>query len=80
MQGIGCSGRNSREITPEISLLKAKLKGKGVTSAQLVERLADIGINEKEVYVRNKLSRGKFSAALMLACLNAVRSSQLHLD
>ncbi|MCM2561462.1 DUF6471 domain-containing protein [Lutimaribacter sp. EGI FJ00015] len=62
------------------NLLKAELKCKGVTYAQLVERLADIGISEKEVNVRNKLSRGKFSAAFMLACLSAVGSSQLHLD
>ena len=62
------------------NLLKAELKRKGVTYAQLVERLADIGIDEKEVNVRNKLSRGKFSAAFMLQCLNAIGSQQLHLD
>ena len=62
------------------NLLKSELKRKGVTYAQLVERLADIGINEKEVNVANKLSRGKFSAAFMLQCLSAIGSSQLHLD
>ncbi|SHG91294.1 DUF6471 domain-containing protein [Marivita hallyeonensis] len=58
-------------------LLKAELKRKGVTYAQLVERLADIGISEKEVNVANKLSRGKFSAAFMLACLKAVGVTDL---
>ena len=62
------------------NLLKAELKRKGVTYAQLVEKLADIGISEKEVNVANKLSRGKFSASFMLQCLKAVGSSQLHLD
>jgi len=62
------------------NLLKSELKRKGVTYAQLVEKLADIGINEKEVNVANKLSRGKFSAAFMLQCLSAIGSSQLHLD
>lgn len=62
------------------NLLKAELKRKGVTYSQLVERLADIGISEKEVNVRNKLSRGKFSAAFLLQCLSAIGSSQLHLD
>ena len=66
--------------TKAANLLKAELKRKGVTYAQLVERLADIGISEKEVNVANKLSRGKFSAAFMLQCLNAIGSSQLHLD
>ena len=61
------------------NLLKAELKRKGVTYAQLVERLADIGISEKEVNVANKLSRGKFSAAFMLACLKAIETEHLHL-
>ena len=62
------------------NLLKAELKRKGVTYAQLVEKLGSIGINEKEVNVANKLSRGKFSASFMLACLKAVESQQLRLD
>jgi hypothetical protein len=62
------------------NLLKSELKRKGVTYAQLVEKLDSIGINEKEVNVANKLSRGKFSVAFMLQCLKAVGSSQLHLD
>ena len=62
------------------NLLKAELKRKGVTYAQLVEKLAAIGINEKEVNVANKLSRGKFSAAFMLQCLSAIGSSRVYLD
>ncbi len=62
------------------NLLKAELKRKGVTYAQLVEKLADIGISEKEANVANKLSRGKFSAAFMLACLKSIGSAQFYLD
>lgn len=62
------------------NLLKAELKRKGVTYAQLVERLAAIGIDEKEVNVRNKLSRGKFTAAFLFQCLDAIGSSSLRLD
>ena len=61
-------------------LLKAELKRKGVTYAQLVERLADIGISEKEANVANKLSRGKFSAAFMLQCLTAIETEHLRLE
>lgn len=61
------------------NLLKAELKRKGVTYVQLVERLAGIGITEKEANVRNKLSRGKFSAAFMLACLNAIGCTTFYL-
>ena len=61
------------------NLLKAELKRKGVTYAQLVEKLNDIGISEKEANVRNKLSRGKFSAAFLLQCLTAIETEHLHL-
>jgi hypothetical protein len=66
--------------TKAANLLKAELKRKGVTYAQLVERLADIGISEKEVNVRNKLSRGKFTAAFLLQCLEAIGTGSLRLD
>ena len=62
--------------TKAANLLKAELKKKGITYAQLVEKLEGIGICEKEVNVRNKLSRGKFTAAFLLQCLSAVGSQQ----
>lgn len=61
------------------NLLKAELKRKGVTYAQLVDRLAAIGVDEKEVNVRNKLSRGKFTAAFLLQCLAAIEATDLRL-
>lgn len=61
------------------NLLKAELKRKGVTYAQLVEKLASMGIEEKEVNVRNKLSRGKFTAAFLLQCLTAIGESTIRL-
>lgn len=62
------------------NLLKAELKRKGVTYAQLVEKLAAIDVDEKEVNVRNKLSRGKFTAAFLLQCLSALGTTQVHLS
>jgi hypothetical protein len=62
------------------NLLKAELKRKGVSYSQLVDKLAAIGVDEKEVNIRNKLSRGKFTAAFFLQCLIAIGSQQLHLD
>ena len=61
------------------NLLKAELKRRGVTYAQLVDRLAAIGVNEKEVNIRNKLSRGKFTAAFMLQCLAAIGATTVTL-
>jgi hypothetical protein len=62
------------------NLLKAELKRKGVTYTQLVEKLEAIGVEEKEVNIRNKLSRGKFTASFMLECLSAIGSDTLRVD
>jgi hypothetical protein len=46
----------------------------------LVEKLAAIGVEEKEVNIRNKLARGKFSAAFMVACLKAIGVREVRVD
>ena len=56
------------------NLLKAELKRQGVTYAQLAERIGD-----KEANVRNKLSRGKFSAAFLIHSLSALGTDTLRL-
>lgn len=56
------------------NLLKAELKRKGVTYAQLAELIGD-----KEVNIRNKLSRGKFTAAFLLQSLSAIGVSDVRL-
>lgn len=61
------------------NLLKAELKKRGITYAQLVEALDRIGVAESEANLRNKLSRGKFTAAFMLQCLEAVEAQKLEL-
>lgn len=61
--------------TKAANLLKAELKRKGVTYAQL----ADL-IGEKEVNIRNKLSRGKFSAAFLLQSLSVIGLTDLRLE
>ena len=61
------------------NLLKSELKKRGVTYAQLVANLAAIGVQEKEVNVRNKLSRGSFTAAYLLQCFTAIGAHTIHL-
>lgn len=56
------------------NVLKAELKRNGVTYAQLADK-----IGEKEVNIRNKLSRGKFSAAFLFECLDAISVETLSL-
>lgn len=61
-------------------LLKAELKRRNVTYAQLVDKLAEIGVSETEPNIRNKLARGKFTAVFLLQCLEAIGASSLRLS
>ena len=60
-------------------LLKAELKRRNVSYAQLVDKLAEIGVNESEPNVRNKLSRGKFTAVFLFQCLEAIGAKELRI-
>lgn len=60
-------------------LLKAELKKRGITYAQLVEKLGEIGIEETEVNLRNKIARGGFTAVFFVQCLEAIGCHTLHL-
>ena len=62
------------------AMLKAELKRKGVTYAQLVGKLADIGVMDSEPNIRNKLARGKFTAVFLIQCLEAIGTSSLRLS
>ena len=59
------------------NILKSELKRKGITYAQLVERLAKIGIEETERNLNNKISRGGFTAAFMLQCMVAIGVNEI---
>lgn len=54
------------------NLLKAELKRKGMTYAQLAEKLTAMGIPEAEKNINNKIARGGFTAAFMIQCLEAI--------
>ena len=62
------------------NLLKAAIKRKGLTYAQVVARLALEGVDESEASMRNKLSRGTFSAVFLLQCLKAIGIETLRMD
>ena len=61
-------------------MLKAELKRRNVTYADLVGRLADIGVMDSEPNIRNKISRGKFTAVFFIQCLEAIGASSLRLS
>lgn len=70
------------EIEPEIgkrdwsetakAMIKSELKGRNMTYADLVDSLAAVGVKETEANLRNKISRGNFSAAFFLQTLDAI--------
>lgn len=61
-------------------LLKSELKRRNVSYAQLVDKLAAIGVVDSEPNIRNKLSRGKFTAVFLIQCLEAIGANSLRLQ
>ncbi len=61
-------------------LLRGEMARRGVTYAQLAERLAAIGVDDNERNLRNKVSRGKFTAGFLLQCLTAIGAVNVRLD
>jgi 3-mercaptopyruvate sulfurtransferase SseA len=61
-------------------LLKAELKKRNVSYKQLAEMLTELGINETDRNIANKLARGGFSAVFLIQCLSAIGCETLHLN
>lgn len=60
-------------------LLRGEMARRGVTYAQLADRLAAIGVDDNERNLRNKVSRGKFTAGFLLQCLTALGADSIRL-
>jgi 3-mercaptopyruvate sulfurtransferase SseA len=61
-------------------LLKAELKRRDLSYADLAERLAALGVKDNERNISNKISRGTFSAVFFLQCLKAIGVRTIYLD
>lgn len=61
------------------NLLKAELKRKGLSYKHLAEMLANIGVTETEQNINKKISRGGFTAAFFLQCMEAIGVDDLRL-
>lgn len=53
-------------------LLKSELIRRGIASEKLVILLENIGVKETKSSIDSKISRGTFSAAFLIQCLNAI--------
>lgn len=60
-------------------ILKAELKRRNMTYADLVAALAKIGVEDTEVNIRNKVARGMFTAVFLVQCLEAIGAREIRL-
>lgn len=61
-------------------VLRAEMMRRQISYADLVVMLGEEGVKETEANLRNKVSRGSFTAAFLFQCLSAMKVTGLHLD
>lgn len=61
-------------------IIRAELKRRNLSYADLAERLTAIGVDENEKNVNNKIARGSFTAVFFLQCMEAVGVQNIHLN
>ncbi|WP_339830872.1 DUF6471 domain-containing protein [uncultured Parvibaculum sp.] len=63
-------------------ILKSELKRRNLSYKQLAEKLEEIGVQETELNIKNKISRGGFTAVFFVQCLVAIgaKSAQIASD
>lgn len=61
-------------------LLKSELVKRGVTNADLVLLLNEIGVEETKASIDSKISRGSFSATFLLQCLTVIGCQKLEIE
>lgn len=62
------------------NLLKAELKRRGVGYRELAEKLTAQGTPETERNIANKISRGGFTAAFFIQCMEAIGVDTIRLS
>ena len=60
-------------------MLKAEIKRRNMTYEQVAAKLAEIGVAVDPHVLRNKVSRGGFSAVFFVQCLRAIGCTELRL-
>jgi hypothetical protein len=61
-------------------IIRAELKRRNFSYADLAERLTAIGVRETEKNINNKIARGSFTAAFFLQCMEAIGVQNIHLN
>jgi antitoxin component of MazEF toxin-antitoxin module len=71
---------NVVDVIGRTLVVEKEVNRRGVTYAQLPEKLAAISVVDSERNLNNKISRGGFSGAFMLQCLEAIGCRSLQLS
>lgn len=61
-------------------ILKAELKRRSLSYADLAEKLAAVGVKDSERNISNKISRGTFTAIWFVQCMEAIGVKNIHLE
>ena len=61
-------------------LLKAELKRRNLSYRDLTKKLHDIGVEDNERNVANKVARGSFTAVFFIQCMEAIGAKTIHLN
>lgn len=70
---MGQAMKTDAEWQAEVKgMLKAEMKRRGMTYDQLAGKLVEIGVQADPHVLRNKVSRGGFSAVFFVQCLRAM--------
>lgn len=72
---------NDEKVWEELAknVLRAEMMRNGVSYAVLAERLATFGVTDNELNLRNKVSRGRFTAVFLMQCLKALDAGWIHI-
>jgi hypothetical protein len=62
------------------ALLRAEMVKRGVNYKGLVDKLAAIGVKDSEANLRNKISRGGFTASFLVQCLVALGVREFRIE
>lgn len=60
-------------------MLRAEMVRRDISYEDLVQRLAEVGVKETSASLRNKVSRGSFTADFFLQALSAMGATSLRL-
>ena len=61
------------------NILRAAMMQRGVSYAALADKLGEIGVQDNELNLRNKVSRGRFTAVFLMQCLRALGAEWIHI-